>query len=112
MGLNVVPALVVFQRPPDAVATYQIFRFVGCTATSLTRPDSRAGPMDRSRSPLTAEARGLRAVSAGAAPGAARCGGRCCTTTATGRMTLTRSTSRGTRLANRGYMALDRKSGV
>ena len=46
-----VPALVVFQTPPEAEATYQVFGCFGSTATSEMRPEVRAGPMLRSASP-------------------------------------------------------------
>src|SRR5436305_2026904 len=50
-GVQVVPAFVVFQTPPDADATYQIFLSVGCTARSTTRPEVSAGPIDRNLRP-------------------------------------------------------------
>src|SRR6185503_4434415 len=50
-GVKLMPALVVFQTPPAALATYQIFLSVGWTAMSATRPDVRAGPIERNVSP-------------------------------------------------------------
>src|SRR5687767_4065545 len=47
-GVNVVPALVVFQTPPEATPIYQVCLSSGCTAITLMRPDIRAGPTDRS----------------------------------------------------------------
>src|SRR5829696_7064838 len=52
MGVQVVPALVVFQTPPDATATYQVAGRVGSTAMSEIRPEVSAGPMGRSSRPL------------------------------------------------------------
>src|SRR3990172_645723 len=65
MGLHVVPALVVFQTPPDATATYQVFGSVGWTAMSLIRPDVNAGPIARNRNPPSAPAAPPRAESPG-----------------------------------------------
>ena len=48
IGVNVVPALVVFQTPPDATPMYQVCLSSGCTATTLMRPDISAGPTARS----------------------------------------------------------------
>src|SRR5476651_984282 len=50
-GVNVVPALVVFQTPPEATATNQTRGSRGSTARSAMRPDVSAGPMPRSSSP-------------------------------------------------------------
>src|SRR6185436_11815878 len=50
-GVNVVPALVVFQTPPAATATYHVRVSRGSTATSTTRPETMAGPMPRSSRP-------------------------------------------------------------
>src|ERR1044071_5379457 len=50
-GVNVVPALVVFHTPPEAVAMYQTRPSRGSTATSTMRPDTSAGPMPRSSRP-------------------------------------------------------------
>src|SRR5262245_37039830 len=51
-GVKVVPALVVFQTPPDATPMYQVCLSSGCTAIELMRPDINAGPMARSRRSL------------------------------------------------------------
>ena len=51
-GVKVVPALVVFQTPPDATPMYHVCLSSGCTATTLTRPDISAGPTARKRSSL------------------------------------------------------------
>ncbi len=40
----------VFHSPPLAVATYQMLRLRGSTATSATRPEFNAGPMPRKAS--------------------------------------------------------------
>jgi hypothetical protein len=50
-GVNVVPELVVFQTPPEAAATKYRLRSLGSTAKSTTRPEVKAGPIERSRSP-------------------------------------------------------------
>src|SRR6185503_2466392 len=50
-GVKDVPAFVVFHTPPAAAATYQIALSVGWTAMSATRPDVKAGPIERSLSP-------------------------------------------------------------
>ena len=47
MGVQVVPALVVFQTFPEEAATYQVLRSVGSMAMSAMRPDATAGPMLR-----------------------------------------------------------------
>src|SRR5215467_2927664 len=51
-GCQVVPAFVVFHRPPLPTATYQMSWSVGWIAMSLTRPDVMAGPMFLNSSPL------------------------------------------------------------
>src|SRR5262245_33701275 len=51
-GCQVVPAFVVFQRPPLPTATYQMSWSLGWMAMSLTRPEVMAGPMFRNSSPL------------------------------------------------------------
>src|SRR3954468_21591752 len=50
-GRNVVPALVVFQIPPAAAATKNVFDGLGIPATLDTRPPMLAGPMLRQRNP-------------------------------------------------------------
>src|SRR5262249_29915851 len=55
MGFQVVPALVVFQTPPEATATYQVARSFGWTASAAMRPDVTAGPMERNFRPLKVE---------------------------------------------------------
>src|SRR5947199_1081290 len=51
IGLKLTPALVVFQTPPPAVATYQTRPSRGSTARSMMRPEVRAGPIGRSARP-------------------------------------------------------------
>jgi hypothetical protein len=51
------PRFVVFQRPPNAEATYQTLVFRGSIATSWMRPDVNAGPMERSSMSLRVGAR-------------------------------------------------------
>src|SRR5262245_30204084 len=51
MGVNDVPAFVVFHTPPYAVATYHVLLSRGCTAKSVMRPDVFAGPIDRNLRP-------------------------------------------------------------
>src|SRR5437016_14665730 len=48
-GRNVVPALVVFQMPPAAAATKNVFDGLGMPVTLGTRPLMFAGPMLRPR---------------------------------------------------------------
>ena len=67
IGEKETPALVDFHTPPAAVATYQIFLFVGSTATSAIRPDVSAGPIDRSFRPARAAVSALLDVSAAGA---------------------------------------------
>src|SRR6266566_4038735 len=50
-GRNVVPALVVFQMPPAAAATKNVFDGLAMPATLETRPPMFAGPMLRQRKP-------------------------------------------------------------
>src|SRR6266436_5199502 len=52
-GRNVVPALVVFQMPPAAAATKNVFDGLGMPATLETRPPMFAGPMLRQRNPAS-----------------------------------------------------------
>ena len=49
IGVQVVPALVVFHTFPDEAATYQVLRSVGSMAMSAMRPEATAGPMLRQR---------------------------------------------------------------
>ena len=51
MGLNVVPAFVVFHTPPEAVARYHTRLSLGSTARSTMRPEIMAGPIWRSSRP-------------------------------------------------------------
>src|SRR5258708_33496415 len=51
MGVNVVPAFVVFHTPPDAVARYHTRGSLGSTARSTMRPEIMAGPIGRSSRP-------------------------------------------------------------
>src|SRR5438046_1078746 len=46
-GSQVVPLLVVFHTPPEAVPTYTIFVSLSTTAKSSTRPHIAAGPISR-----------------------------------------------------------------
>src|ERR1041384_1888837 len=48
---KVVPALMVFQMPPAAVATKKVFDGLGIPVMSLMRPPMLAGPMFRQRRP-------------------------------------------------------------
>src|SRR5881397_945771 len=52
-GRNVVPALVVFQMPPAAAATKNVFDGLGIPVTLDTRPPMFAGPMLRHRKPAS-----------------------------------------------------------
>src|SRR5262249_30168327 len=56
MGCQLLPASVVFHRPPEATATYHTLRSRGSTAMSPTRPGASAGPRLRSGRPRTASA--------------------------------------------------------
>ena len=47
MGSNEMPRFVVFQRPPKAVATYQVFESLGSMAMSAIRPVTKPGPRVR-----------------------------------------------------------------
>src|SRR5205809_5974959 len=59
-GRNVVPALVVFQIPPAAPATKNVFEGLGMPTTLETRPPMLAGPTLRQRKPArTVESRGV-----------------------------------------------------
>ena len=49
IGVQVVPALVVFHTFPELAATYQVLRSVGSIAMSAMRPEAVAGPMLRQR---------------------------------------------------------------
>ena len=51
MGVNVVPAFVVFHTPPEAVARYHTRVSLGSTARSTMRPEIMAGPIGRSSRP-------------------------------------------------------------
>src|SRR5262245_65737638 len=50
IDFQVIPRLVVFHTPPDAIATYQTLRFLGSTAMSPMRPGVMHGPIGRSPS--------------------------------------------------------------
>src|SRR6266481_5657645 len=52
-GRNVVPAFVVFQIPPAAAATKNVFDGLGMPVTLETRPIMFAGPMLRQRNPAS-----------------------------------------------------------
>src|SRR5205807_5495770 len=47
IGSHVVPALVVFQTPPEAVPTYTVLGLDSTTAKSSIRPPMMAGPSSR-----------------------------------------------------------------
>src|SRR6185369_9105223 len=47
IGFQVTPPLVVFHKPPDALATYTTLGSPGTPSTSATRPPMTAGPMLR-----------------------------------------------------------------
>src|SRR5882724_12935376 len=47
IGSHVVPLLVVFQTPPEAVPTYTMFGLLSTTAKSSIRPPIVAGPSSR-----------------------------------------------------------------
>jgi hypothetical protein len=47
IGVHVMPPLVVFQRPPEAEATYTTSGFPGTPSMSVRRPPMMAGPMFR-----------------------------------------------------------------
>src|SRR3954447_10638056 len=68
MGVQVVPAVVVFQTPPEAAATSQVVGVWGSTAMSMTRPPTTAGPMLRNSSPAKVEAVMPPFFSSGLAP--------------------------------------------
>src|SRR4029078_12572834 len=55
-GVKVVPRLLVFHRPPKAVATYQPSEFFEAMARSCTRPVAVAGPMLRNSRPFRTSA--------------------------------------------------------
>src|SRR5436309_13256559 len=67
-GAQVVPALTVFQTPPEAAATYQVVGVRGSTATSTIRPPTTAGPMLRNSRPAKVEAVMPPFFSSGLAP--------------------------------------------
>src|SRR5262245_31104075 len=50
-GEKVTPELSVFQTPLEADPTKYCDRFLGFTAIETTRPETNAGPMERSLSP-------------------------------------------------------------
>ena len=59
-GKKVVPALMVYQMPPAADATYHTLWFEGSTSMSVTRPLMLAGPMLRQRkAAMVAESSGV-----------------------------------------------------
>src|SRR5882672_2283459 len=51
-GVHVAPLLTVFQTPPDADATKYRAELFGSTAKPITRPEVKAGPMERNLNPL------------------------------------------------------------
>src|SRR6267378_173035 len=64
-GSHVVPLLVVFQTPPEAVPTYTMFGLLSTTAKSSMRPPIVAGPISRNSRFLNLS------VGLGCSPGAA-----------------------------------------
>ena len=54
IGLQVVPAFVVFHTPPEPTATYQVFSFSRSMAMSAILPDINAGPILLNLKPLRA----------------------------------------------------------
>jgi hypothetical protein len=66
IGVNVAPRLTVFQTPPNAAATYQVFGFFGSIAMSCTRPVWITGPMLRKVRPLRTSAVSRSVDAAGA----------------------------------------------
>src|SRR5262245_45545686 len=56
IGVNVMPRFVVFHNPPNALATYHTFGFLGSICTSWIRPVASVGPMLRNSRPLRAAA--------------------------------------------------------
>src|SRR5688500_2813341 len=70
MAVQVVPALVVFQTPPEPAATYQMPGAVGWTAISARRPPIRWGPTARNGSAAEALASGDSGGSADLEPAA------------------------------------------
>src|SRR5436305_1644739 len=71
IGTNEIPRLIVFHRPPKAVATYQTFGSFGSICTSAMRPLASAGPRLRSSSPFSAPAVSGASVAFWRAPAAA-----------------------------------------
>ena len=51
-GVHVVPELIVFHTPPEATPTKYFAGFFGSTAKPMTRPEVKAGPIERKRKPL------------------------------------------------------------
>src|ERR1051326_3664214 len=51
-GVQVFPLLMVLHTPPDADATKYFAALFGSTAKPITRPDVKAGPIERNRNPL------------------------------------------------------------
>src|SRR5687767_12943980 len=56
IGVKDTPRLTVFQRPPNAVATYQTLEFLGSISMSATRPVTSPGPIERRAMPSSASA--------------------------------------------------------
>src|SRR5215813_3474828 len=69
MGVQVVPALVVFQTPPEPAATYHVPGAVGWTAMSAMRPLIRPGPRLRNGNAAAALASGESGTLAGGGAG-------------------------------------------
>ncbi len=46
------PELIVFHTPPEATPTKYFAGFFGSTAKPMTRPEVKAGPIERKRKPL------------------------------------------------------------
>src|SRR5574343_2109985 len=66
-GAQVLPASVVFQRPPVAKAAYNISGWPGIPATSVERPLRLSGPVNRQTIEVLAEARNIFSCWANAA---------------------------------------------
>src|SRR5262245_46837986 len=99
IGVQVMPLLTVFQRPPDAVATYRVVGRPSTTATSTTRPPMLAGPSGRAR-----KASRRRASGAGSAAGLERA--------ASARVTQAASSTAAGRVAAWLFMDLARRGDV
>src|SRR5262249_37379885 len=84
IGVQVMPLLTVFHRPPDAVATYRVVGRPSTTATSTTRPPMLAGPSGRALKPSRRRTSGAGSP-AGLRGGAVATGGKAGSSKAAGR---------------------------